>query len=263
MVEQNQDNNPLQKMMNSSHPNDPVADPSKAGGAKKNPAVLDSTIQRLFADLNNLTRRLRLLEERFVDQRKKVELIEENSLQGDKDLEIQNKAILEEMSDLKKSSFEMKEKMNIMVKELQGCAKLTDVKVLEKYIEMWEPIQYVTFESMDKNVTHLIDLKMNELNLKIQQENFIKTEIDKQLRELGLKKGEPEKSVEKTEKIKPVEDVKKEEKPDEVEEINDEVQAMFNKKNSINGLQSNEDSGTDDEETFEDKKSNLEEYLDK
>ena len=108
---ENKDGNALQKMMNSSNPGqNPPQGGKPSAPQKKGGPVLDSTIQRLFSDLNNLTRRLRLLEERFVDSRKKVELIEENSLQGDKDLNIQNKAILEEMSEMKKNLVEMKEK---------------------------------------------------------------------------------------------------------------------------------------------------------
>lgn len=182
MENSSQSQNPLQKMMSSGG----GSQGQDASGQKKGAPILDTTIQRVFSDLNNMTRRVRLLEERFLDIRKKIELMEENSLNLDKSMHTQNKATLDTISEQKKALSDMKEKMNIMIKELQGCAKLTDQKVLEKYISMWEPINYVTSEEMDRNVGHLIDLKMSELNLKIQQENFIKKEIERQLSMMKL-----------------------------------------------------------------------------
>jgi len=173
-----QEPNSTQRMINSTNSKNPApSQPPKKGTN----AAMDSTIQRVLSDLNNLTRRLRIIEERFMEVRKKVDLVDENSMAGDKELQIQNKATTQEMSEVKKTVSEMKDKMNIMIKELQGSAKLTDVKVLEKYISMWEPIDYVTYESVEKTVEHMVDLKMNELNLKIQQENFIRKEIEKRL----------------------------------------------------------------------------------
>ena len=149
--------------------------------------------------------------------------------------------------------------MNIKVKELQGCAKLSDVQVLEKYINMWEPINYVTFESLDKHAEHIIDAKMNDLNLKLQQEKFIRREIERQLQEAGLVKKQEEPKKEESKAVP----VSEEQKPDEVEEINDEIQEMFKKKNETNGtdIPEVEESKQEDPETFEDKKSSLEDQL--
>lgn len=178
--------NAMQRMIGSTNPKQDGAEQKNASG-KKNSGATDSTIQRILSDLNNLTRRLRLVEERLLELRKKVDMVEENSTSEDKELHIQNKATNAEVSETRKNVSEMKDKMNIMIKELQNAAKLTDVKVLEKYISMWEPIDYVTYESVEKTVEHMIDLKMNELNLKIQQEKFIKKEIERQLSKTDLK----------------------------------------------------------------------------
>lgn len=187
--------NAMQRMIGSTNPKQDGAEQKNASG-KKNSGATDSTIQRILSDLNNLTRRLRLVEERLLDLRKKVDMVEENSTSEDKELHIQNKATNAEVSETKKNVSEMKDKMNIMIKELQNSAKLTDVQVLEKYISMWEPIDYVTYESVEKTVEHMIDLKMNELNLKIQQEKFIKKEIERQLSKTDVKENlEQEKNV--------------------------------------------------------------------
>ena len=218
--------NAFQKMMNSGTQPAPGQD---ASGQKKSGPILDTTIQRVFSDLNNLTRRVRLLEERFLDTRKKIELMEENSLALDKELHSQNKATLDTISEQKKIVADVKEKMNIMIKELQSSAKLSDLKVLEKYISMWEPINYVTNEEMDRNVGHLIDLKMSELNLKIQQENFIKKEIERQLSEMKpgiFPSTVPQETAQKS-KQKPVLDEAKVRTP---EKNSDKIEFDFSRK---------------------------------
>lgn len=174
---ENQQPNVLQKMINTGSQNQAQDNSAQ----KKNIPVLDSTIQRVFSDLTNITRRTRLVEERYMDLRKKVNLIEENSIAEDKEMRTQNKVMLDLLSEQRKVISEMKDKMNIMIKELQSCAKLNDLKILEKYISMWEPINYVTNDELDRSVGHIIDQKLSELNLKIQEENFIKKEIEKQI----------------------------------------------------------------------------------
>ena len=63
-----------------------------------------------------------------------------------------------DITELRKDINEVRDKVLIIIKELQLCAKRADVEVLRKYIDMWDPMRFVTH----KEVEDLIDEKLNQ-----------------------------------------------------------------------------------------------------
>jgi hypothetical protein len=52
----------------------------------------------------------------------------------------------------------MKSKILMILKELQSGAKKEDIKVLQKYVDMWEPLNFVT----RNEINEIIDEKLSE-----------------------------------------------------------------------------------------------------
>lgn len=98
----------------------------------------------LKTEMIGIDRRLKVLEEGLTNIRRRFEVVEQNMLSKNKHLSTEIKTINLEANELKKEIMEMKDRMLMMIKELQECAKKEEVKVLEKYINMWNPVNFVT-----------------------------------------------------------------------------------------------------------------------
>jgi hypothetical protein len=108
-------------------------------GDKKKPAIPGPTDQ--FTELG---RRLRTLEGRYTDLQTKSQVMEQNMLHSHKRLLNQLKPTNSDVREVKKELQEIKERMLSLIQELQSCAKKEEVKVLQKYVHLWEPMNFVT-----------------------------------------------------------------------------------------------------------------------
>jgi len=134
---------------------------------KSKPLSSDETIKSISNEINNLSRRLRVLEERYTNLRKKMQLNEQNMLHVDKKIITEIKKTNKDVDDTHRVVTDVKEKMLLVIKDLKGCAKREDVKVIEKYVNMWEPVQFVTLNQL-KDVVE-ITLKRALINHGISQ----------------------------------------------------------------------------------------------
>lgn len=95
----------------------------------------------IIADLD---RRLRTLEERYANLRKKLQLTDQNLIESErafgKDLKILN----DDSMQIKKQVNDFSDKVLMFGEELGNTAKKNDVKVIEKYLTMWNPQQFIT-----------------------------------------------------------------------------------------------------------------------
>jgi hypothetical protein len=103
-------------------------------------------------NINAFSRKMRLNEERIIGLRKKMQLIEHNMIEGHKKLLAEIKFLNKDVGDIKREFDELKDKVLGFGKELQRCAKKEDVDVLEKYINMWEPVNFVTRREVEKMI---------------------------------------------------------------------------------------------------------------
>jgi len=107
-------------------------------------------------DLATLTRRLRVLESQYTNTRRRITVIDENMMSHGKKLNQEIDTVNEEMTDLKKAVESMDEKLVTIIKELKHAAKIGDVEVLKKYIEIWQPLDFVTRDQVEKIVKDFI-----------------------------------------------------------------------------------------------------------
>lgn len=114
----------------------------------------------LSSQMNNLSRRLKMIEERTSNMRNTMQLTDANLLEFNKETNRNMKMIHAELLELKRDFNDLKEKTKLIVKELKDTAKNDDVKLLERYINLWEPVNFVT----KKDVERIVEDKLSELS---------------------------------------------------------------------------------------------------
>lgn len=94
--------------------------------------------------VSDLDRRLRILEERYSNLRKKLQLTDENLLDAERTFSKELKGFNQESLELKKQTNDFSEKIGMLGSEMENVAQKSDLKVVEKYLDMWNPSNFVT-----------------------------------------------------------------------------------------------------------------------
>lgn len=134
---------------------EPKQTAQKTGVFKPKPLGIDIT--SLTEEIRNLSRRIRMLEERYTNLRTKEEVIEQNMLSRHKQLTTEIKTTNSDMHELKTEITEIRDRLLLIIKELNECAKKEEVKVLEKYINLWNPIGFVTRNEIEDVVKDIVN----------------------------------------------------------------------------------------------------------
>ncbi len=108
-------------------------------------------------DQSSLERRIRTLEEGLTNLRKIVQVTEENILVKNRHITTEFKTLVSDINELRREMQEMRDKMLLMLKEMQNFARQEDVKVIERYVNMWNPVRFVTQGEVEDLVKELVD----------------------------------------------------------------------------------------------------------
>lgn len=103
-----------------------------------------SDMLQIANETKDIGRRLRTLEERYSNLQTKTQITEQNMISRHKQTTTEIKSINTELNEIKKEIIEIKDKILLIIKEIQGYAKKEELKVLERYIHFWEPLNFVT-----------------------------------------------------------------------------------------------------------------------
>lgn len=115
----------------------------------------------MTTDMNTLGRRLRLLEEGFTNLRRFFQVMEENIISKNKHYSAEIKTLASDISEIRKEIQELKDKLILVIRELQSVARKEEVKVLEKYISMWNPIKFVSQNEIEQIINEVLDKRSN------------------------------------------------------------------------------------------------------
>ena len=129
--------------------------------AKKTQEV-GPNISDVLEQVNSVSRRLRIIESRYTDLNRKTQVTEKNMLNERKRFITEIKTINSDVLELKRSLNEVMFKMEIVVSELSNFAGKEDLASLKKYIELWEPVKFVTRNEVEK----IIEEKLEEKKIK-------------------------------------------------------------------------------------------------
>lgn len=128
------------------------------GGGK--PVVPD--ISGVKSDINSISMRIRLLEESAKNIRRMSRVTEETLILKTREMNTEFKTITSDINELRKEVFEIKDKILTIIRELQLTAKTEDVKVLEKYLNLWNPIKFATHDEVDRIVSEALEKREQE-----------------------------------------------------------------------------------------------------
>ena len=104
----------------------------------------------LTEQMNGLAARIRVSEERFNELRKKMLFIEQNMLSNHKKALGDIKSANSEIDELRHKLESTNEKVITIIKELRLTARKNDVDVMKRYIELWNPVKFVTADQAEK-----------------------------------------------------------------------------------------------------------------
>lgn len=129
--------------------------PKKGMFGKSQPEMPD--ISGMTGELNSVSRRLRLLEESSANLRRFFQVTEENTIARNKHYTAELKTVTSDISEIRKEMQDIREKLSLVIKELQSVARKDEVKVLEKYINLWNPIKFVSQNEIDGIINEVLD----------------------------------------------------------------------------------------------------------
>ncbi|MBI3035070.1 hypothetical protein HYY71_02000 [Candidatus Woesearchaeota archaeon] len=115
----------------------------------------------MTTDINTLSRRLRLLEEGFTNLRRFFQVTEENMIAKNKHFSAEIKTLASDISEIRKESQEIRDKLLLVIRELQTAARKEEVKVLEKYINLWNPVKFVTQNEVEQIINEVLEKNSN------------------------------------------------------------------------------------------------------
>ena len=125
------------------------------GGSKKEPPSPE--IIKLSSSLSDISRRLRVLEERYSNIRRKIQVTERNMLSIQRNLIHEIKATDSQVLDLQKIASNLDEKINQINSELINFSRSEDLKIISRYLDFWEPVNFITKTEAEKLIKEIIE----------------------------------------------------------------------------------------------------------
>ena len=107
----------------------------------------------------DVMRRSRALEERYSGLERRSQLIEQNMVESNRKLSSELRLLNEDVADIRKSVADLNEKLQLLAAELQSFSRKEDVEVIRKYLQYWEPLNFVTQSQVEKIVKELLKEK--------------------------------------------------------------------------------------------------------
>ena len=102
--------------------------------------------------MSGLAARLRISEQRYSELRKKMLVVEQNMLSNHKRAMSEIKNIHEELNEMKRTMQAVEDKIITVIKELRLTARKEDINVMKRYVELWNPVEFVRRDQIDKIV---------------------------------------------------------------------------------------------------------------
>jgi hypothetical protein len=96
----------------------------------------------------DVLRRLRIVEERFLNLRRKAQLVDEKLLSAEDKLHTELRSMTSELVSMRRAVADLRESVNLARSEMANAASQYELKALEKYLNYWQPLNFVTQEEL-------------------------------------------------------------------------------------------------------------------
>ena len=117
--------------------------------------MAEATYQDINVVFSDTINRIRSLEGKYNLLGERLLLVNQNMIADFKESTTEFKLINSELKEIKKELFNLKEAMKDFTKELNFLATKQEFKVLEKYINLWNPMNFVTQKDLEKAIKEL------------------------------------------------------------------------------------------------------------
>ncbi len=104
----------------------------------------------LQEEMNGLSLRLRLSEERFSDLRKRLQFVEQNMLAQYRKMGQSLRDFQSDVYEFKRGLKAVQDRIILLTQELQQKGSKEDVQFVRKYVELWDPLMFVTRKQAEK-----------------------------------------------------------------------------------------------------------------
>lgn len=143
----------------------------------------------------DIGQRLKMVEERLANLRSRFQVIEQNLLENKKKQSTDVKVVHSELDDAKKEMDDLRSKMKMIVNEMKMAAKDEDLQVIKKYLEYFEPVNFVTRKEVH-NVVKAEAQSLGKIDIPELDISSIKKEIIQEVGEGLVGKEEVDELVE-------------------------------------------------------------------
>lgn len=135
----------------------PIPDTEKRPGffSRKPEGITQSGVESV-AEIANLNRASKSLEDKYSNLRNKVQVMDQNMITSGRKTATEIKVISEQLDEFRRELEDLKEKIRLIIRELKQTAKDEDVKVLQNYVDAWEPMNFVTLNQVEKIVKDIL-----------------------------------------------------------------------------------------------------------
>ncbi len=137
----------------------PPAPPAPAKRLPSLPEMAPSSEQ-----LNTIMARVRVSEERYGELRKKLLLVEQNMLGNHKKAMSEIKSLQSEINEVKRTMLAVEDRIITVIKEIRLTARKEDVDVLKRYLELWDPVKFITSEQVEKIIDEKLGRHKHEID---------------------------------------------------------------------------------------------------
>ncbi|MFT4282794.1 MAG: hypothetical protein ACMXX6_00025 [Candidatus Woesearchaeota archaeon] len=103
--------------------------------------------EQLLVDLSSS---IKILEDRYLNLRKKTQLTDQVLIDTQRKFTKERKLLFEEITSLKLKLQDLDEQLDNMKNEVNNSVKIKDFLVLDRYLDLWEPINFLTRKEAEK-----------------------------------------------------------------------------------------------------------------
>lgn len=113
--------------------------------------------------LSDFSTRVKAIEEKHNLLRERVLVLAQSFIKQERELQKEMKILQDDMKTLKANLSETKDKVEHLLTELSELARRDELRVVEKYIKLWEPLKYTKKEEVEELIKEAINqaLKKN------------------------------------------------------------------------------------------------------
>lgn len=117
---------------------------------QKRQVVDFESFQKVAKDVNTVAANLRILEERFSLMRNRSQVTESSMIDLERSAAKDLKSLNDDITDLKHDLKDILDKLRLIDSEMKNLTRREEFKVAERYLDMWQPMEFVTRAELER-----------------------------------------------------------------------------------------------------------------